>query len=129
MWCSPRIQSRATPVFALYKWLGPSCYQRFVTLCRYTRLVFQHKNISETGKQLIRNFSSLCNWFVDIKSSLNFGQDKTRWILFGTKHKLRNTKALNIVYNGTEIKEYAKLKYLGCVLDRTLSLVSQWFWM
>ena len=43
-----------------------------------TRVVFQHKNITEIEKQLIRNFSSLCNWFVDIKSSLNFGQDKTR---------------------------------------------------
>ena len=25
-------------------------------------------------------------------------------ILFGTKHKLQNAKALNIVYNGIEIK-------------------------
>ena len=41
--------------------------------------------------------------------------------MFGTKHKLRNAKSLNIVYNGIEIKQHAKLKYLGCVLDESLS--------
>ena len=46
---------------------------------------------------------------------------KTKSILFGTKHKLWNTKALNIVYIGTEIKQYEKVKYLGCILDQSLS--------
>ena len=41
--------------------------------------------------------------------------------MFGTKHKLQNAKSLNIVYNGIEIKQHAKLKYLGCVLDESLS--------
>ena len=67
-----------------------------------TCIVFQHKN--EIERQLIRDFSSVCDWFVDNKLSKHFGQDKTKWILFGTKHKLWNTKSLNIVYNGTEIK-------------------------
>ena len=51
--------------------------------------------------QAIRDFSSLCDWSVDNQLSVHFGQDKRKSILFGTKHKLRNTKALNIVYNGT----------------------------
>ena len=41
----------------------------------------------------------MCDWFVDNKLSMHFGQDKTKSILFGTKHKLRNAKPLNIVYN------------------------------
>ena len=41
--------------------------------------------------------------------------------MFGTKHKLRNAKSLNIVYNGIEIKQHAKVKYLGCILDESLS--------
>ena len=49
-------------------------------------IVFQHK--SKIEKQLIRDFSSLCDWFVDNKLSIHFGQDKTKSILFGTKHKL-----------------------------------------
>ena len=86
-----------------------------------TCIVFQHKNVTEIEKQLLRDFSSLCDWFVDNKLSVHFGQDKTKSILFGTKHKLRNAKALNIVYNGIKIKQYEKVKYLGCVLDQSLS--------
>ena len=68
-----------------------------------TCIVFQHKNVTEIEKQLLRDFSSLCDWFVDNKLSVHFDQDKTKSILFGTKHNLRNAKALNIVYNGMEI--------------------------
>ena len=63
----------------------------------------------------------MCDWFVDNKLSVHFGQDKTKSILFGTKHKLRNAKTLNIMCNGTEIKQYEKVKYLGCILDQNRS--------
>ena len=86
-----------------------------------TCIVFQHKSEIEIEKQLIRDFSSLCDWFVDNKLSIHFGQDKTKSILFGTKHKLRSAKSLNIVYNGIEIKQHAKVKYLGRILDESLS--------
>ena len=42
-------------------------------------------------------------------------------MLFGTKHKFGNAKSLNIVYNGVEIKQHAKVKYLQCILDESLS--------
>ena len=80
--------------------------------------------MTELEKQLLRDISSLCDWFVDIKLSVHFGQDKAKSVLFGTKHKLRNAKALNIVYNSTEIKHYAKVKYPGCILDQGLSVES-----
>ena len=86
-----------------------------------TCIVFQHKSEIEIEKQLTRDFSSLCDWFVDNKLSIHFGQDKTKSILFGTKHKLRNAKSLSIVYNGIEIKQHTKVKYLGYVLDESLS--------
>ena len=63
----------------------------------------------------------MCDWFVHNKLSVHFGQDKTKSILSGTKHKFRNAKALNIVYNGIEIKQYEKVEYLRCVLDLSLS--------
>ena len=62
-----------------------------------TCIVFQHKNVTEIEKQLLRDFSSLCDWFVDNKLGVYFGQDKTKSISFGAKHKLRNAKALNVV--------------------------------
>ena len=66
-------------------------------------IVFEHKNVTEIEKR-----PSLCDWLVDNKLSIHFGQDKTKSALFGTKHKLRNAKALNIVHNGREIKQYKK---------------------
>ena len=72
-------------------------------------------------KQLTRDFSSLCDWFVDNKLSIHFGQDKKKSKLFGTKHKLRNSESLNIIYNGIEIKQHVKVKCLGCILDEILS--------
>ena len=86
-----------------------------------TCVVFQHEDVTEIEKQLLKDFSSLCDWFVDNKLSVHFGQYKTKSILFGTKHKLRNAKALNVVYNGKEITQYENVKYLGCILDQNLS--------
>ena len=87
-------------------------------------VLYQHKNVTEIEKQLLRDFSGLFDWFVDNKLSVHFRQNKTKPILVGPKHKLRNAKALNIVDNGTEIKQYAEVKYLGCILIK-VSLVSQ----
>ena len=86
-----------------------------------TCIVFQHNSVIEVEKHLITDFSSLCDWFIDNKLSIHFRQNKTKSILFGTKHKLRNANSKIIVYNGTEIKHHAKVKYLGCILDKSLS--------
>ena len=82
-----------------------------------TCIVFHHKILIEVEKQLIRDFSGLCDWFVGNKLSIEFGQDKTKSILFGTKHELWNAKPLNIAYNGTEIRQHGKEKYLECILN------------
>ena len=63
----------------------------------------------------------MCDWFIDNNLSVYFGQEKTKSILFGTKHKLRNAKALNTVCKGIAIKEFEKVKYPGCILDQSLS--------
>ena len=84
-------------------------------------LVFQHKDLNEIEKQLNKDFANLCDWFVENKLSIHFGDDKTKSIPFVNKYKLRKTKKLEIAYNGIEIKQHSKVKYLGCILDRTLS--------
>ena len=89
----------------------------------HTCIFFQHKGETEIKKQLIRYFSSVCDCFVDNKLSIIFGQDKTKSILFGTKHKLRNARSRN----GIEIKQHAKFKYLECILDEGLSGKSMTF--
>jgi len=86
-----------------------------------TCLIFQHKDITEIEVVLNKNFSKLCDWFVDNKLSIHFGEDKTKSILFCSKHKLKNSKTLNIKYKDIDIKQYSKVTYLGCILDETLS--------
>ena len=84
-------------------------------------LLFQHKNVSEIERVLTTNFSSLCDWFVDNKLSIHFGDDKTKSILFSPKSKAKNADSLNIVYHDVNIKQHTDAKYLGCILDQCLS--------
>ena len=43
---------------------------------------YQHKVITEIGNILSKEFLKMCEWFVDNKLSLNFGEDETECILF-----------------------------------------------
>ena len=86
-----------------------------------TCLIFQHRDITETESALNKNLSMLCDWFVDNKLTIHFGEDKTKSILFGSKHKIKKSKPLNIQYNDTKIKQCSKVTYLGCILDETVS--------
>ena len=56
----------------------------------YTCLVRQHKDINEIEKQLNVDFPNICDWFVNNKLSIQFGEDKTKSILFASKFKKKN---------------------------------------
>ena len=86
-----------------------------------TCLVCQHKDINEIEKQLNKDFESICDWFVDNKLSIHFGDDKTKSILFTSKFKIRKVRKLNIKYENIQIKQHSKVKYLGCMLDEAMS--------
>ena len=55
-----------------------------------TCLVCQHKDINKIENQLNEDFSNICDWFVDNKLSIHFGEDKTKSILFASKFKRKN---------------------------------------
>ena len=86
-----------------------------------TCLVCQNKDINEIEKQLNKDFESICDWFVDNKLSIHFGNDKTKPILFASKFKIKKVKKLNTKYGNIQIKQHFKVKYLGCMLDETMS--------
>ena len=50
-------------------------------------LVCQHKDINAIEKQSNVDFSDICDWFVDNKLNIHFGEDKTKSILFPSKFK------------------------------------------
>ena len=37
--------------------------------------LYQHKDVMQTEKQLNEDFENLCDWFVDNKLSIHFGED------------------------------------------------------
>ena len=90
-------------------------------------LVYQHKDIKEIKRNLNKNFSDDCDWFVDNKLSIHFEGDKTKCILFGTKYRLKSVvlilkvSSLNIKFSEIHIKQYHTVTYLDCSLVETLS--------
>ena len=84
-------------------------------------LVFSDSNIDKIEAQLNKDFNSICEWFVDNKLSIHFGEDKTKSIVFGSRNKLRVTRELHITYGDINIKQHSEVTYLGCILDETLS--------
>ena len=84
-------------------------------------LVFGDTNVNEIEKQLNRNFNFLCDWFVDNKLSIHFGEDKTKSILFGRKNKHTDKIKLDIRRGDIKIKQHTSVTYLGCILDENQS--------
>ena len=86
-----------------------------------TGLIFQHKDVNIIKHQLNRNFSNICDWLVDNKLSIHFGEDKTKSIDFTPLNKCKKLRRLNISYGSLKIKQYSEVTYLGCILDESLS--------
>ena len=67
-------------------------------------LLFRHKNVTEIEKQLTKDFSNICDWFVDNKLSIHFGEHKRKSILFSSKLNLKLVEELDIRYKDIKIK-------------------------
>ena len=83
-------------------------------------LIIRDSSIEQIESILNRNFNALCDWFVENKLSIHFGEDKTKSILFSHK-KCKNLEKLDIRRGDIKIKQHSKVKYLGCLLDENLS--------
>ena len=59
-------------------------------------LIFQYKDTTKIETALNKYFSMLCDWFVDNQSIIHFGEDKTKSVFLGSKHKIKNSQTLNI---------------------------------
>ena len=86
-----------------------------------TCLLFQRKDLERIKEEITKNFYGICDWFLDNKLSIHFGEDKTKSILFSTKNRKRKIGTLDIQYGDVKIKQYSKVTYLGCELDESLS--------
>ena len=79
-----------------------------------TCIFCQHEDVKKIENVLNKEFSSLCQWFIDNKLSIHFGEDKTKSILFS---RTRGLKEINISFAGYSIKQHETVEYFGCQLD------------
>ena len=87
-------------------------------------LMFLHKDVEEIEKVLNNDnndFKNICNWSVDNKLTIHFGEDKSKLILFASQRKIKNIKKRNIKYQDIEIKQHSQVTDLGCVMDESMS--------
>ena len=56
-----------------------------------TCIFYQHEDVKKIENVLNKEFSSLCQWFIDNKLSIHFEEDKTKSILFS---KMRGGKLI-----------------------------------
>ena len=82
-----------------------------------TCIFYQHGDVNEIENVLNKEFSSLCQWVIDNRQSIHFGEDKTKLILFS---KTRGLRQINISFAGHSIKQNETVEYLGCQLDSKL---------
>ena len=54
------------------------------------------KTLQKLKKMLNEDFENLCDWFVDNKLSIHFGDDKTKSVLFASKGRTKKILKLNI---------------------------------
>ena len=71
-------------------------------------VVFQHKDTKVIEEQLNKDFTNLCEWFVDNKLSTHVGDDKTKTILFSSKQKRKKGNQINIVYQNNIINQHSR---------------------
>ena len=50
-------------------------------------LVFQNRDPKVIERQLNKDFANICDWFIENKLSIHFGEEKTKSILFTSKRK------------------------------------------
>ena len=82
-------------------------------------LLVPGNNVTYISNSLQLQLGLIRDWLSINKLSLHIG--KTESILFGTKIKLNNCEKLNVICDGNLIESKINVKYLGLIIDETLS--------
>ena len=80
-----------------------------------------HSNVKDIEKPLNEDFANICDWFVDNKLSIHFGEDKTKSFLLAFKCNIKKLQKLEIIYNNIRTKQHSRVTYLDCILDKIMS--------
>ena len=84
-----------------------------------TNLIFHNNNIDTLINSANTTLEKISQWFQSNKLSLN--TNKTKYILFHKPRKKISNRNIDIKINNTSIEEVKEVKFLGAILDSTLS--------
>lgn len=84
-----------------------------------TNMFFSHSSFDTLVALVNDELSKISKWFRLNKLSLNV--KKTNYILFRSKRKIINDKGANIAIDGLNLLEVRKTKFLGVVINQTLT--------
>ena len=87
-----------------------------------TALYCSHHDVTEIERTLNLELMNTYQWFQTNKLTLN--ARKTKFMLFGSPPKLKNSDPLVIKINDEIIEEVTVFKYLGVQLDNILSFAN-----
>ena len=59
------------------------------------------------------DFNTLCDWFLDNKLTIHFGEDKTKTILFSPRNLRKNADNIIIKRNDVTLKQFPMVANLG----------------
>ena len=85
-------------------------------------IMYKHKDIAIIEKMLNENLENICDWFVDIKLSIHFGDDKTKSILLASKWRAKSIHKLNIRYKEINIKQHAQVYNISWMCIRQVNV-------
>ena len=91
----------------------------FVTYADDTNVIVSHANLSDLITTVNQELSNLSVWFKANKLSLNI--DKTNYMIFKNRHSNRIYDDLNICIDGRKISRVSHTKFLGVLLDESLT--------
>lgn len=87
----------------------------------YIFVVYEHKILEWIKEEPTKKFYNIAMWLFVDKMSIHFEEDKIKAILFSTKSRKKVCWSTRDNYGDIKIKEYSKVAYLDCELDKNLS--------
>ena len=98
VWCTSRFYFRTIVVLSLCQRHTSRCKIKSILYVDDSCLMYQHRVVEKIEKQLNKDFENVCDRFLDNKLSMHFGEDKTKYILFASKRKIKSAWKLNVTY-------------------------------
>ena len=116
MWCPPGLYPGTASVSLYVNDMTGAVGCEMLLYADDTCLVFQAKDLGTISDRLNTEFNKLCDWFLDNKLSIHFGEDKTTSILLTGKNRPK-AENLNISRGSIKVAQHKEINYLGCLFD------------